>query len=63
MEIPSSLGHPVVFTPDWNVDALFLRKNNEGNTFRECLSKMLFFVFVAANAKHPSLQLCAWLYM
>lgn len=38
MQIPSSLGHPVVFTPDWNVDALFLRKNNEGKPFRERLS-------------------------
>lgn len=34
MQIPSSLGHTVVFTPDGNVDALFLRKNN-GNSSRE----------------------------
>lgn len=54
MQIPSSLGHPVVFTPDWNVNAFFLRKNNEGNTIRECLSKMLFFFFIAVNAKHFS---------
>lgn len=31
VQIPSSLGHTVVFTPDGNVDALFLRKNN-GNS-------------------------------
>lgn len=58
MQIPSSLGHPVVFTPDWNVDALFLRKNNEGDTSRECLSKKLFLVFVAVNSKHSS---CAFM--
>lgn len=34
MQIASSLGHTVVFTPDGNVDALFLRKNN-GNSLRE----------------------------
>lgn len=44
MQVPSSLGHTVVFTPDGNVDALFLRKNN-GNNSRECLSKnQLFFI-------------------
>lgn len=54
MQIPSSLCHPVVFTPDWNVNALFLRKNNEENILRECLSKKLLFVFIAVDAKHSS---------
>lgn len=46
MQIPSSLGHPVVFTSDWNVDALFLRKSNKENNLRKCLSKKeIFFPF------------------
>lgn len=36
MQIPRSLGHTVVFAPDGNVDALFLRKNNR-NSSREVI--------------------------